>query len=73
MPSYKQTVIETLNYCNYVKYDGIYSNYTQIHHTRSHLDQNTPQTMDTVLKYIVNRIHEKFTTYYKIKLKVINL
>jgi hypothetical protein len=53
MPSYTQTVTETLNYCKNVKYEGIYPNYTQIHQPRSHLDQNTPQTMDTLLKYTV--------------------
>jgi hypothetical protein len=53
MPSYMQTVIKTLNYCNNVKYGGNYPNYTQIHHTISHPDQNTPQAMDTVLKYTV--------------------
>ena len=53
MPSYMQTVIKTLFYCNIVKYGGNYPNYTQIHHTISHLDQNTHQTMDTVLRYTV--------------------
>ena len=52
-PSYMQTVIKTLNYCNILKYGGNYPNYTQIHHTASHPDQNTPQAMDIVLKYTV--------------------
>jgi len=53
MPSDMQTVIKTLNYCNNAKYGGNYRNYTQIHHTITHLDQNTSQTIDTVLKYTV--------------------